>query len=238
MFLPLHPASHLLNVGSLGVIADMKDYYSTLGVTKNATKKEIRDAYLELAREWHPDHQAKKGQWILVNEKFAEITEAYTILFDDKKRPIYDKQLLGGVKGLHTHRTASKTQAEKAFKNGLERFRREDYASARAFFKAAADLDGKVAKYKSYQGLAQAYNGYMVGEALELCKIAIKSELYNSALYVNLAMVQQLAGQEEECRKSLMEALKWNAKDKRAAEMLEEMKKKGSLIRKLFGKGR
>lgn len=215
----------------------MIDYYHVLGVSRNATKKEIREAYLELARESHPDHQAKEGQWILVNEKFAEITEAYGVLSDDKKRGVYDKQLLGGVKGSHVHRAVTKTQAEKAFKNGLECVRRKDYAAARAFFKAAVDLDGKVAKYKSYQGLAQAHTGYMVTEALELCKDAIKSELYNSDLYVNLAVVHQLAGNDQDCKKCVMEALKWNARDKRAVQMLDEIKKKGSVLRKIFGKG-
>ena len=237
MFSPLHPASHLLDARSLGVVADMKDYYTTLGVGRNATRKEIRDAYLELARECHPDHQAREGQWTLVNEKFAEITEAYAVLFDERKRANYDRQLLGGVKGLQTQQAAAKTQAEKAFRNGLERFKNEDYASAQAFFKAAVGLDGKVAKYKSYQGLAQAHTGYRVGEAIELCKTAIKSELYNSELYVNLAIVNKLAGNEREYEKNLMEALKWNAKNKRALDMLDEIKKKGSLMRKIFGKG-
>lgn len=216
----------------------MKDYYSTLGVGRNATKKEIREAYLELARQWHPDHQVKKGQWILVNERFAEITEAYGILTDDKKRLVYDRQLKQGLKSDAGHRTAARIQAERAFKNGLERLRTKDYSSARAFFKAAVNLNGNVAKYKSYQGLAQAHSGQEIEDALELCKAAIESELYNSDLYVNLAIVYRLSGREQECRKYLTEALKWNAKDRRAAEMLAEMKKKkkGSLVRKIFGK--
>ncbi len=215
----------------------MRDYYSILGVGRNATRKEIRDAYLELAREWHPDHQVKKGQWIVVNEKFAEITEAYGALADDKKRVIYDKQLKQGVKALQTRGTAAKAQAEKAFKNGFECLGRKEYSSAHAFFKAAANLNGNVAKYKSYQGLAQAYTGYRVAEALELCRIAIKSELYNSDLYVNLAVVYELAGNDADCKKNLTEALKWNAKDKRATDMLAKIRKKRGFLHKIFGKG-
>jgi len=237
VFSPLRLASHLLDLRPQGVTADMRDYYSVLGVGTNATKKEIRNAYLELAREWHPDHQVKKGQWIVVNEKFAEITEAYGVLTDDQKRVIYDKQLKQGVKVLQTHRTAAKTQAEKAFKNGVEYLRRKEYSSAHALFKAAVNLGGNVGKYQSYQGLAQAYTGYRVAEALELCRAAIKSELYNSDLYVNLAVVYQLAGRDADCKKYLTEALRWNAKDKRAADMLAEIRKKGGLLRRIFGKG-
>ncbi|MFQ5907144.1 MAG: DnaJ domain-containing protein [bacterium] len=215
----------------------MKDYYATLGVGRNATRKEIRDAYLELARQCHPDHMPKEGKWILVNERFAEITEAYEVLANDKRRVTYDRQLKQGLRGPQTHKTAARVQAERAFKNGLESLKRKNYASAQAFFKAAARLDGNVAKYKSYQGLAQAHTGYRMKEALELCISAIDLEVYNSDLYVNLAIVYKLAGQLENCRKKLKEALKWNPKDQRAAELFSEVTRKGNFFRRMFGRG-
>jgi len=215
----------------------VKDYYSTLGVGRNATRKEIRDAYLELARECHPDHMAKEGKWILVNERFAEITEAYEVLANDKRRVVYDRQLKRGVKGPQTYRTAAKVQAERAFRNGLDSLNGRNYTSAQAFFKAAARLDGNVAKYKSYQGMAQAHTGYRMKEALELCISAINGEMYNSDLYVNLAIVYKLAGQVEDCKKKLKEALKWNSKDRRAAELLAEVNRKGNILRRMFGRG-
>jgi curved DNA-binding protein CbpA len=215
----------------------VKDYYTTLGVARNATKKEIRDAYLELAKEWHPDHLPREGQWTLVNEKFAEITEAYQLLTDDKKRLEYDMQLKRGVKRVETQDTAGRIQAERAFRNGLEEYRKEKYTSAQAFFKAAARLDPNVPKYKSYQGLAQAHTGYRMSEAVELCEGAIKSEMYNSELYVNVAIVYKMAGRIEESKKKLAEALKWNSDNKRAAEMLAEMNGKKGIFGRILGRG-
>lgn len=62
-----------------------KDYYETLGISKNATKDEIKRAYHKMAHQHHPD---KKGG----NEaKFKEANEAYQILGDDQKRAQYDR---------------------------------------------------------------------------------------------------------------------------------------------------
>src|ERR1700677_748683 len=64
-----------------------KDYYKALGVPKTATAAEIKKAYRELARKWHPD--ANKGS-ADAEERFKEITEAYNVLSDEKQRKEYD----------------------------------------------------------------------------------------------------------------------------------------------------
>src|SRR5580698_11115070 len=65
-----------------------KDYYKTLGVPKTATAAEIKKAYRELARKYHPD--ANKGSTD-AEERFKEITEAYNVLSDEKQRKEYDE---------------------------------------------------------------------------------------------------------------------------------------------------
>ncbi|HYC34339.1 MAG TPA: DnaJ domain-containing protein, partial [Candidatus Paceibacterota bacterium] len=62
-----------------------KDYYATLGVEKNASKDEIKKAFRKLAHEHHPD---KKGG---DDKKFKEVSEAYAVLGDEKKRAQYDQ---------------------------------------------------------------------------------------------------------------------------------------------------
>lgn len=65
-----------------------KDFYSLLGVTKSSTPEEIKKSYRKLAMKYHPDKNPgdKKSE-----EKFKEISEAYDVLSDPKKKDMYDK---------------------------------------------------------------------------------------------------------------------------------------------------
>jgi molecular chaperone DnaJ len=65
-----------------------KDYYKSLGVSKDASPAEIKKAYRKLARQYHPD--ANKGD-VSSEERFKEISEAYDVLSDDTKRKEYDE---------------------------------------------------------------------------------------------------------------------------------------------------
>ncbi len=69
------------------VMSASKDYYKILGVSKNASKEEIKKAYRELARKYHPDFNPNDKK---AEEKFKEIQEAYSVLSDDEKRKQYD----------------------------------------------------------------------------------------------------------------------------------------------------
>jgi molecular chaperone DnaJ len=65
-----------------------KDYYKALGVPKDAKPAEIKKAYRKLARQFHPD--ANKGD-SAAEERFKEVSEAYDVLSDDKRRKEYDE---------------------------------------------------------------------------------------------------------------------------------------------------
>src|SRR5688572_32077022 len=67
---------------------EFKDYYATLGVTKAASEKEIKQAFRKLARKFHPDvNPGDKA----AEAKFKELNEAYEVLGDAAKRKKYDE---------------------------------------------------------------------------------------------------------------------------------------------------
>ena len=72
-----------------------QDYYTLLGVARNASEEDIRRAFRRKAMEFHPDRNKSPD----AEEKFKEINEAYQVLSDSKKRGQYDRFGRAGVNG-------------------------------------------------------------------------------------------------------------------------------------------
>lgn len=74
----------------------MADFYATLGVARDASDDDVKQAYRKLAMQWHPDRNGGSKD---AEEKFKTITEAYDALRDPQKRSAYDRYGEAGLRG-------------------------------------------------------------------------------------------------------------------------------------------
>ena len=81
------------------------DYYSILGISKNASKKDIKKAFKLKSKDLHPDRNSEPGAAVL----YQQVIEAYDILSDDNKKSVYDRY---GDAGLERLATQQQSQAQ------------------------------------------------------------------------------------------------------------------------------
>jgi len=96
MFLSSVVRSVVIQLFVLVSFANAEDFYKLLGISRRATKKEIKKAYRQKSLEFHPDKNKAEGS----ADKFAQINRAYEALSDEETRSIYDRQ---GEEGLKQH---------------------------------------------------------------------------------------------------------------------------------------
>ena len=75
-------------------MADKRDYYEVLGLSKGASESEIKSAFRKMAMKYHPDRNPGDKE---AEEKFKEVNEAYSILSDPEKKSKYDQFGFAGV---------------------------------------------------------------------------------------------------------------------------------------------
>lgn len=93
----------------------MNNHYSTLGISRNATQEQIKQAYRKLSKKHHPDVSGGSKE----SEKiFLEVQEAYTVLKNTTSREAYDASIdLANQSGMHRNESINKTRQQNSVKN-------------------------------------------------------------------------------------------------------------------------
>jgi len=134
-----------------------QDYFEVLGVSKNASRAEIKKAYFSLAKQYHPDRlyaTASIEIRNLADEIFNLISAAHDVLSDDARREQYMEELTSGTKRDVSSEVSNILSAEGCFQKGEIALRKREYIKAKDLFEEACNLCPEEGEFHAFLGWA------------------------------------------------------------------------------------
>ncbi len=224
-------------------------HYEVLKVDDKAQSAEIKHAYYEIARRYHPDkfrQQAASSMHALLDSAFARITQAYETLTDDKRRKSYDSKLRARAKTKDFAQTAPKAntpintttnvsqvkgqdafdpqRAEINFKEGFAALQQgQTNAAINLLSLAARSVPGE-SRYRAYYGHALAANESTRRLAEAELQAALKLEPGNAGYRLMLAELYRDLGFPKRARGEAERAVAADPNNAKARELLRTLK--------------
>lgn len=184
----------------LAMVETAETHYQSLQVSHKATTAEIKQAYFNLAKRFHPDlfqKQTDSDTLRRVQRAFSEIAHAYEVLRDEEKRKTYDfrlRKLLAELEKLTPEeRTKPKveqktlTEVAEIFDHGFDLLMEEDYEQALPYISRAVHLAPETARYHAYYGKLLAMDKAQRFKAEAEFQTAVRLEPNNPAHRIMLA---------------------------------------------------
>ena len=198
------------------------NYYTILAVPSNATTNQIRERFLQLAREQHPDRYiaAEKDD---AEAQFQQVTQAYNVLVDPDRRRQYDQELAQRTAG--SEATSSGQAARVYIKRGVESYKKKNYTQAVEFFEhATQDSPGDA---QAWYYLARALNHRSAWLSRALAAAAKSCELDSmNATYLKLAgELASQAGMTSRAERYLQNALTFGGDDSEVQLALDQVRR-------------
>lgn len=160
-----------------------ENYYTILGLPKNATTQQIRGRFLQLVRERHPDRFGDDEKE-RVEEEFQRITQAYNVLHDPRRRSKYDQEL--EIRGRPGGADVAVESARVYVRRGVEAFKKQNLQEAVSNFEQATSENPADAQAWYY--LARAYQRRPASRSRGVAAAAKACELDGmNAEYLKLA---------------------------------------------------
>ena len=200
-----------------------QNHYQVLGVSEQATAREIKKAYFTLAKLYHPDkhlHLDLHDMKANLEALFSKLTEAYNTLSSQAARDEYDLSRIKGARKVEfeedkTDRTGA---AINQFNRGLKEYKAGNFWGAVEAFQWASRLDAGKSKYFYYQGLALTQMPRRSHEAEEAFKKAIQMEPSNADYHAALGNLYLKSGLKSRALSVFKEALNWDPESVQAKE--------------------
>ena len=224
-------------------LAAAMDYYDVLDVSRTATFIEIKSAYHDLARRFHPD-RFHKGETELrrrIDSGFARIAQAYETLSDPSSRAAYDAKEMSKSRqgrresappaqrangGADQKATSETSRAEASFQRGVEAMQRNWHDEAIRYLAEAATLSPRDARYRAHYGYAliKKSNTRRIAEGELQAAVALDPD--NTSYRVMLAELYKALGLRRRAEGELERALAADPKNEAARSLLLSLKSK------------
>jgi curved DNA-binding protein CbpA len=210
------------------------DFYAVLGVSRNATSDEIRERFLQLTRQMHPDrfHGDEKRH---AEERFQAVTQAFNILSNPARRRAHDAELArpGQKSG------ADSEQVTKVFlQRGVKAYKAKNFLEAAENFRAATEADPKNAMAWHHLARACSHQPRFMPQAMAAVARACELDAMKPAYYKLAGDIFARGGQKEKAIGYYRQALRWGGEDAEIEDALAELegRKRKSILGGIFGK--
>ena len=210
--------------------------YDTLGVERDATEGEIRQAFRRLALQHHPDRFAD-GKRAAAEEQFQVITEAFNVLRHPETRKIYDTEI---SKGTNAKIMDAKEISRRLAAKGAQSLRAGNVAEAAEHLKMAIDHNSENSRAHYFYGKVLARIPGKERDALRHMERATILEENNATMLAEAAVLAVAAGMKSRAVRFAQEALAVDPTNTKASQIVAEIEdggaKGGGLLGRLRGR--
>ncbi len=211
-------------------------FYDTLGVERDASESEIRQAFRRLALECHPDRFADEKR-AAAEERFQVITEAFNVLSHPESRENYDTEISKGTDGKAMD---AKEIARRLAAKGSQSWRAGNIAEAVEHLKMAIDHDNDNSRAHYFYGRVLARIPGKERDALRHLERATILEPHNATMLAEAAVLAAATGMNSRALRFAQEALAADPTNNKASDVLAEINsggdKNGGLLGRLRGR--
>jgi curved DNA-binding protein CbpA len=206
-----------------------KDFYSVLGLARNATEEQIRQRFRELARVRHPDRfQGEEKQQAEID--FQELTQAFNVLSDAERRRQHDLELT------RPGSESDPRQVARAYlQRGIKAYKEKNFLEAADNFDRATKADPTSSQTWHHLATACAQQPNWVPRAVTAIERACELEPMNPAYHKQAGKICALAGQADRAMIHYRLAIQWGDDDPGVRRALDELERPTAARRGLFG---
>lgn len=195
----------------------MSDYYQLLGVAPSASAQEIRQAYMKLARDKHPDRFTDPAEKQAAQRLFQDLTTAFNTLQNPRSRQEYDEQ-----RQRPTPRTPQEIAAD-AFSRGQAAVEAGELEDAITLLRTAVHHGPGEAAHHAALGRALAKVPALARDAIQALERATQLAPGNAGAFADLALVLSRQGMRLRAQKAAEAARRLAPRDARIARLAAEL---------------